>query len=80
MEIIQLADRDNLPKDHPLRIKALELRDVLNGKMTAEKLLGTWARARRAYCEYTGTPLIDPVAIETGSKLVSFLSGVINRR
>jgi hypothetical protein len=49
------------------------LKGIFDGKPTAKQVLGAWARARKAYCEYTGTPLVDPVAIETGARLVKFL-------
>ena len=76
IKMIQIADRDNLPEDHTLRVKALELKNVLmSGEFESKKLLGAWARAKKAYCEYTDEPLVDPAAIETGAKLVALLSG-----
>jgi hypothetical protein len=51
----------------------------LRGKPTAKQVLGAWARAKKAYCEYTGTPLVDPVVIETGAKLITLLSGKVNK-
>jgi hypothetical protein len=73
-EMLKLAERDNLPSNHILRIRANELKEIIEGGgeiPTPERLLGRWARAKKAYCEYTGKPLIDPVAIE----LVTFLTG-----
>jgi hypothetical protein len=75
-EMFEIANRDKLPDDHPVRIKAAELKAVIEGEEmpTPKRLLGAWARARRAYCDYTGTPLVDPAAVETGAKLMGFLS------
>jgi hypothetical protein len=74
--MFEIADRDKLPEDHLMRIKATELKEVVEGKEmpTPKRLLGAWARARRAYCDYTGTPLVDPAAVETGARLMTFLS------
>jgi hypothetical protein len=75
-DMFEIADRDKLSDDHPLRIKAVELKEVVEGKEmpTPKRLLGAWARARRAYCDYTGTSLVDSVAVETGARLMTFLS------
>jgi hypothetical protein len=75
-EMFEIADRDKLPDDHPVRVKAVGLKNVVEGKEmpTAKRLLGAWARAKKAYCDYTGTPLVDPAAVETGSRLINFLS------
>ena len=54
-KMLRIADRDNLPEDHLMRVRAIELREV---EIYAKKLLGAWARARRVYCAYTGEPLI----------------------
>lgn len=50
------ADADGLPADHPLRVRADELdaADVSNTR----QLLGRWARARRAWSDYTGEELL----------------------
>jgi hypothetical protein len=64
-EMFEIADRDKLSEDHPMRIKATE-----------KRLLGAWARARRAYCDYTGTPLVDSAAVETGARLIKLLSDI----
>jgi hypothetical protein len=73
-EMFEIADRDKLHGDHPMRIKATELKEVVEGKegLTPKRLLGAWARARRAYCDYTGVPLVDPATVETGARLVKF--------
>jgi hypothetical protein len=80
-EMLEIAKRDNLPSDHPIRIKATELKEMVEGKETPtpKRLLGAWARARRAYCDYTGTPLVDPAAVETVSRLMKFLSDIKNQ-
>jgi hypothetical protein len=80
-DMFEIANRDNLPSDHPIRIKATELKEVESKEMpTPKHLLGSWARARRAYCDYTGTPLVDPAAVETGAMLMTFLSGIKQER
>lgn len=60
--MIAKANDDNLPADHPMRVVASELhRAILGTRSTknipAGKILGTWARARRIWCDYTGEPL-----------------------
>jgi len=79
-DMLNIAKKDSLPSDHPLWINALELKKLVErgGVPEAKSLLGAWARARKAYCEYTGVPLVDPVAIETGARLISFLKGIPN--
>jgi hypothetical protein len=77
-EMLEITDRDKLPDDHPMRIRATELKEVVEGKEAPSPkcLLGAWARARRAYCDYTGTPLVDSAAVETGARLMTFLSDI----
>lgn len=59
-----IADRDQLAADHELRTKADEFDWATSGyfaetqTVTAKKFLGAWARARRAYCDYTGEELV----------------------
>ncbi len=56
------AEADNLPTDHPLRLRAVEFdlqldtlrTDVFNVKT----FMDAWARARSEWCEYTGEMLI----------------------
>lgn len=55
--MLQLAEFDNLPKDHPLRVHAVELED-LTPNSGAKAVLGRWARAKRALSDYSGEPLI----------------------
>lgn len=58
------ADADGLPADHPLRVMAEALERAAAGRASepptvqAPDFLGAWARARRAWCDYTGEPLI----------------------
>lgn len=49
------ADADGLPADHALRVRADEL-DAADTEQP-KQLLGRWARARRAWHEYTGEPI-----------------------
>lgn len=59
-----IADRDQLAADHELRTKADEFDQATSGyfaetQIITPKFLGAWARARKAYCEYTGEELIS---------------------
>ncbi len=59
-----LADADGLAADHELRTRADEFENAAAGfsadkqTVSAKVLLGAWARATRAWSEYTGEPLI----------------------
>lgn len=59
-----LADTDGLPQDHELRQKADFLDVVAKGFFgepqthNVMQFVGGWARARRAWCNYTGEVLI----------------------
>lgn len=58
------ADADGLPADHALREHADKLDAAVDGffgqpqTMKVAQFVGTWARCRRAWCEYSGEPLI----------------------
>ena len=80
-DMLKIADKDKLAADHPLRLKAIELKNILEAAELPEpkRLLGAWARARKVYCEYTETPLVDSAVIETGAKLIGFLRGEYNK-
>ncbi len=58
------ADDDNLPDDHGLRISALAFNEATEGfygnpqTVDIKKFMGSWARARRIWCDYTGESLI----------------------
>lgn len=55
--MLELAERDRLPQDHPMRTTA-ERFNASIGTGNPETVLGAWARARRVYCDYTGEPLL----------------------
>jgi hypothetical protein len=55
--MIEVAERDRLPVDHPLRLLAKEFNEAVESG-DSRRLLGSWAKARRAWCDYTGEPLI----------------------
>jgi len=60
-KMVSRADADGLPNNHNLRTLAAELDNAppLDGSVEAIKsLLGRWARARRAWCDYTGEDLV----------------------
>jgi hypothetical protein len=58
------ADADALPADHDLRTLADKLDAAVNGfygtpqTMPVSDFVRSWARARKAWCHYTGEPLI----------------------
>jgi len=65
--MVERADKDNLPADHPLRIRAKELEGAIEvyprhhipkSSMALHFFIGAWARARKVWCEYTGEELI----------------------
>lgn len=57
--MIARADADGLPADHKLRQFAAELREAIESEsVDVPKLVGRWARARRAWCEFTGEELV----------------------
>lgn len=57
-KMIARADLDDLPLDHPLRQRAYSLQKAVEEYKDAPQIIGAWARARRAWCEYTGEALI----------------------
>lgn len=57
IKMVEIADRDKLPENHEMRIKAAEFDKATRGG-EAKKTLGAWARARRVYCDYTGESLV----------------------
>ncbi|GAB3021423.1 hypothetical protein [Bowmanella dokdonensis] len=57
-KMLQRANQDRLAEDHPLRIHANALAKLDPDTATAKQVLGHWARAKKAWCEYTGEPLI----------------------
>ncbi len=58
------ADADKLPPEHELRILADTFDEVAAGywgdpqTQSVKQFMGAWARARRAWCAYTGEPLV----------------------
>jgi hypothetical protein len=59
--MVARADADGLPADHILRIRAAQFEkwiDVEAPGWSAANFVGAWARARRAWCDYTGDSLI----------------------
>ncbi|WP_072669744.1 hypothetical protein [Vibrio injensis] len=60
-KMIDLADADNLPDDHKLRSLALDFeKSVLSIGQPGgvKRMLGSWARAKRCWSEYTGETLL----------------------
>lgn len=57
-KMLERADKDGLPKDHELRTKAVAFKEAIESDGLGKKIFGPWARARRAWCEYTGEPLL----------------------
>jgi len=58
------ADQDGLPPEHELRTLADSFATAIVGYFATPQtcavkaFLGRWARARSAWCRYTGEPLI----------------------
>lgn len=61
-QMVERADRDNLPEDHAMRRIALEFDETsvkfAEGKTTPQEMVGAWGRARRCWSNYTGEPLV----------------------
>ncbi|MBT2772940.1 peptidylprolyl isomerase [Halomonas sp. ISL-60] len=63
-KMVERAEADALAADHELRTLADEFESAAVGfsadkqTVSAKGLLGAWARATRAWSEYTGEPLI----------------------
>lgn len=63
-KIIARADKDNLDKNHDLRLKAIAFNEaskiILNSEEAPDfkHFLSTWAKARIAWCKYSGEPLV----------------------
>ena len=58
------ADEDRLPPDHELRVTADAFDITAAGfyasgqTKTVQQFMGTWARARKCWCDYSGEQLI----------------------
>lgn len=58
------ADADELPDDHDLRTLATGFDEAALGFFgepqthTVKQFMGAWSRARRAWCDYVGLPLL----------------------
>lgn len=48
------AAEDRLPEDHPVVVAAKAFAVAAEKQDDAKKLLGSWARARKAWQQYTG--------------------------
>jgi len=64
-KIIARCDKDNLPLDHELRLKALAFNTcakiILDDEVNPEDFkmfLSSWAKARLAWCKYSEESLI----------------------
>jgi len=55
--MVSRAEADGLPPEHQVRVRAEEL-EQLAPDDDAKRILGRWARARRAWSDYTGEPLL----------------------
>lgn len=64
LQMVARADADNLPADHELRILAHQFEAATKGyfaeeqTITVRSFMGAWARARRAWCAYSGESLV----------------------
>ncbi|MBF4433212.1 hypothetical protein ERJ77_01615 [Vibrio anguillarum] len=63
-KMMQVAKRDCLPDDHDLVVKAKDFEQAALGYVSepqtcsVRKFLGCWARAKKAYSQYTGADLL----------------------
>lgn len=63
-KMFALADKDALPENHPMRMRAKDFLEADEKYFSDPPLinppqfLGAWARARKCWCEYTGEPLV----------------------
>jgi len=64
VKMLARADSDNLPNDHDMRSRAMAFDEAAKGfygnpqTCDLKKFMGCWARARCAYCDYTGEALV----------------------
>lgn len=63
-KMIARADTDHIPADHEMRTKASAFDQAAKGyynspqTVDVKAFVGCWERARKAWCAYTGEPLI----------------------
>lgn len=63
-KMIDRANKDVLPVDHPMRIQAHDFEVACEGYLSSPQTVSVgvffncWARARKTWCAYTGEPLI----------------------
>lgn len=64
IKMVARADKDNLPADHVIRTTAQEFEEKAIGfwaepqTCAAKSFLGAWARARKAWREYSGESIL----------------------
>ena len=64
VKMIARADADGLPADHELRVLAGQFDAATDGfyatpqTVTVQGFMGAWARARKAWCAYSGEALV----------------------
>lgn len=63
-KMLARANADNLPEAHSLRTNAVEFDTATRGffaeprSVTVASFMRAWARARKAWCEYSGESLL----------------------
>ena len=63
-KMLDMANADELPTEHELRTKAVAFDAAAKGfygdpqTCDVKSMLGCYARARRAWCDYTGEDLV----------------------
>jgi hypothetical protein len=60
--MMEIAERDNLPADHPIRITAITLHKIFSQKGEkgfADALMDAEAEALAAYATYTGKAFVN---------------------
>lgn len=56
--MLRQARIDELPDNHPVVVTAQAFAEACATQDDAKKLIGTWARARKAWQQYTGEDFI----------------------
>ena len=64
IKMLARADADGLAAEHDLRMRAAAFDEAAKGfygdpqTCDVKRFMGHWARARRAWCDYTGEALL----------------------
>lgn len=71
-KVLDRCDKDKLPADHPLRVKAIKFTEKATGYLSPEKtatvleLVSSWARLRTEWKKYSGEDLLGGLPVLGG--------------